>query len=113
MLKEEIANREQHVLSLYRSIFDECTSLPSSSQSSGVTSPAHAKVRKHPSVISSAFCSSKKFPLQHFQVLTSIKESVKGGGSGSFVGPVKSKIRGEFSDSAKVRLSLEMYLQNI
>ncbi|XP_078176682.1 uncharacterized protein LOC144571307 isoform X2 [Carex rostrata] len=102
MLKEEIANREQHVLSLYRSIFDECTSLPSSSQSSGVTSPAHAKVRKHPSVISSAFCSSKKFPLQHFQVLTSIKESVKGGGSGSFVGPVKSKIRGEFSDSAKL-----------
>ncbi|KAJ4800244.1 hypothetical protein LUZ62_051490 [Rhynchospora pubera] len=101
MLEEEIANREQHVLSLYRSIFDECMSLPSSSQSSGVTSPAHAKVRKHPTVISSAFCSSKKFPLQHLQVLTSIKESGKGG-SGSCVGSVKSKIRDESSDSAKL-----------
>lgn len=113
MLEEEIANREQHVLSLYRSIFDECMSLPSSSQSSGVTSPAHAKVRKHPSVISSAFCSSKKFPLQHFQILTSIKESGKGGGSGSCVGTVKSKIKGEFSDFAKVRLFLEMHSHKV
>jgi hypothetical protein len=105
MLEEEIANREQHVLSLYRSIFEECTSLPTSSQSSGVTSPAHAKVRKHPSVISSSFCSSKKFPLQHLQVLTSIKESMKGGGSGNCVGSMRSKIRCEFSGSAKVSFS--------
>ncbi|XP_010258879.1 PREDICTED: uncharacterized protein LOC104598490 isoform X2 [Nelumbo nucifera] len=80
LLEEEVANREQHVLSLYRSIFDHCISGAPSGQSSGITSPAHPKneVRKHPSVISSAFCSStKKFPLQPFQVLASIKESRK------------------------------------
>ncbi|KAG0449620.1 hypothetical protein HPP92_027284 [Vanilla planifolia] len=37
LLEEEIANREQHVLSLYRSIFDQLA--PSSRQSSVVDSP--------------------------------------------------------------------------
>ena len=41
LLEEEIANREQHVLSLYRSIFDQCVSGPSSGQSSGISSPFH------------------------------------------------------------------------
>ncbi|XP_042392524.1 uncharacterized protein LOC121983904 isoform X1 [Zingiber officinale] len=79
LLEEEIVNREQHVLSLYRSIFDQCISQPSSAHSSGMTSPAHSNPktgsRKHPSIISSSFCSSKKFRLQPFQVLTSIRES--------------------------------------
>ncbi|KAG0457315.1 hypothetical protein HPP92_022472 [Vanilla planifolia] len=76
LLEEEIANREQHVLSLYRSIFDQLA--PSSRQSSVVDSP-HTKntARKHPSIISSAFCSSKNFSLSPFQVFTSIKESGK------------------------------------
>ncbi|KAM0883134.1 hypothetical protein ACQ4PT_031824 [Festuca glaucescens] len=43
LLEEEIANREQHVLTLYRSIFDQCVSGPSSGQISGISSPAHAK----------------------------------------------------------------------
>ncbi|KAF8379212.1 hypothetical protein HHK36_028642 [Tetracentron sinense] len=79
LLEEEVANREQHVLSLYRSIFDHCVSGAPSKQSSGMNSPAHTKneVRKHPSIISSAFCSSKKFPLQPFQALASIKDSGK------------------------------------
>ncbi|CAL9165557.1 unnamed protein product [Musa hybrid cultivar] len=78
LLEEEISNREQHVLSLYRSIFDQCVSQPTSAHSSGMASPAHSKsggARKHPSIISSSFCSSKKFRLQPFQVLASIKES--------------------------------------
>ncbi|OIT34639.1 PREDICTED: uncharacterized protein LOC109244413 isoform X1 [Nicotiana attenuata] len=76
LLEEEVANREQHVLSLYRSIFEECISRPSSEQSSVMTSPAHSKAesRKHPSIISSAFCSSKKFPLRTFQALAAINE---------------------------------------
>ncbi|XP_043716992.1 uncharacterized protein LOC122665006 isoform X3 [Telopea speciosissima] len=80
LLEEEVANREQHVLSLYRNIFDHCISGAPSGKSSSLSSPAHTKneVRKHPSIISSAFCSSsKKFPLQHFQVLSSAKESSK------------------------------------
>ncbi|KAJ4956607.1 hypothetical protein NE237_013390 [Protea cynaroides] len=80
LLEEEVANREQHVLSLYRNIFDNCISEAPSGKSSGMSSPAHTKneVRKHPSIISSSFCStSKKFPLQHFQVLSSAKESRK------------------------------------
>ncbi|KAK4338236.1 hypothetical protein RND71_042723 [Anisodus tanguticus] len=76
ILEEEVANREQHVLSLYRSVFEECISRPSSEQSSVMTSPAHNKVasRKHPSIISSAFCSSKKFPLRTFQALAAIND---------------------------------------
>ncbi|XWS49117.1 hypothetical protein CRYUN_Cryun13aG0136200 [Craigia yunnanensis] len=77
LLEEEVANREQHVLSLYRSIFDHCVSRPPSEQSSGKASPAHAKhtSRKHPSIISSAFCSSKKFPLRPLQALVSTNDS--------------------------------------
>lgn len=76
LLEEEVANREQQVLSLYRSVFEECVSRPSSEQSSVMTSPAHNKVesRKHPSIISSAFCSSKKFPLRTFQALAAIND---------------------------------------
>ncbi|KAM7525558.1 hypothetical protein LguiA_015460 [Lonicera macranthoides] len=79
LLEEEVANREQHVLSLYRSIFEHCTSRPPSEQNSGKNSPAHAKVnsRKHPSIISSAFCSSKKFPLPPFHALAAISDSGK------------------------------------
>ncbi|XVF51760.1 hypothetical protein PTKIN_Ptkin04bG0210400 [Pterospermum kingtungense] len=79
LLEEEVANREQHVLSLYRSIFDHCVSRPPSGQSSGKPSPAHPKhtSRKHPSIISSAFCSSKKFPLRPFQALVSTNNSGK------------------------------------
>ncbi|KAL6007801.1 hypothetical protein ACLOJK_033303 [Asimina triloba] len=73
LLEEEVANREQHVLTLYRNIFEQCASGPPSQQNSVVASPVHMKkneVRKHPSIISSAFCSSKKFPLEPFQVLS-------------------------------------------
>ncbi|XP_028107753.1 uncharacterized protein LOC114306672 isoform X2 [Camellia sinensis] len=79
LLEEEVANREQHVLSLYRSIFEQCVSRPTSGKNSGMTSPAHTKneSRKHPSIISSAFCSAKKFPLRPFQALTSINDSGK------------------------------------
>ncbi|XP_021757798.1 uncharacterized protein LOC110722806 [Chenopodium quinoa] len=66
LLEEEVSNREQHVLTLYRNIFDQCASQPSSVQTSSLSSPVHTKnkPRKHPSIISSAFCSSKKFPLR-------------------------------------------------
>ncbi|KAL3331106.1 hypothetical protein AABB24_034753 [Solanum stoloniferum] len=76
LLEEEVANREQQVLSLYRSVFEECISRPSSEQSLVRTSPAHNKAesRKHPSIISSAFCSSKKFPLRTFQALAAIND---------------------------------------
>ncbi|KAI3408035.1 uncharacterized protein J3R85_020515 [Psidium guajava] len=79
LLEQEVASREQHVLSLYRSIFDQCTSQPSSEQSSSVASPAHTKQapRKHPSIISSAFCSSKKLPLRPLQALTSTDDRVR------------------------------------
>ncbi|KAJ7944736.1 Protein of unknown function, DUF547 [Quillaja saponaria] len=77
LLEEEVANREQHVLTLYRSIFKHSVSQPPSGQNSGMVSPAHIKhdSRKHPSIISSAFCSSKKFPLRPLQALISLKES--------------------------------------
>ncbi|GAV72837.1 DUF547 domain-containing protein/Lzipper-MIP1 domain-containing protein [Cephalotus follicularis] len=79
LLEEEVSNREQHVLTLYRSIFEQCVSRPPSEQNSGVASPAHTKhgSRKHPSIISSAFCSSKKFPLRPLQALVSINDSGK------------------------------------
>lgn len=79
LLEEEVANREQHVLSLYRTIFDNCVSRPPSEQNSVMTSPAHTKhgTRKHPSIISSAFCSSKKFPLRPLQALVSIDDPWK------------------------------------
>lgn len=76
LLEEEVANREKHVLSLYRSIFEQCASRPPSEQSSSVASPAHTKhiSKRHPSIISSAFCSSKKFPLRPLQALVSIND---------------------------------------
>lgn len=76
LLEEEVANREKHVLSLYRSIFEQCASRPPSEQSSSVASPAHTKhiPRRHPSIISSAFCSSKKFPLRPLQALVAIND---------------------------------------
>lgn len=79
LLEEEVANREQHVLSLYRSIFENSVSRPSSEQSSVMTSPAHTKneARKHPSIISSAFCSSKNFPLRHLHALATKNGSGK------------------------------------
>lgn len=79
LLEEEVANREHHVLSLYRNIFDKCVSQPPSEQNSVMTSPAHTKhgSRKHPSIISSAFCSSKKFPLHPLQALVSIDDPWK------------------------------------
>uniref|UniRef100_A0A2N9FH25 DUF547 domain-containing protein n=1 Tax=Fagus sylvatica TaxID=28930 RepID=A0A2N9FH25_FAGSY len=79
LLEEEVANREQHVLSLYRTIFDNCASRPPSAQNSGKASPAHTKhgSRKHPSIISSAFCSSKKFPLQPLQALVCMDDRWK------------------------------------
>ncbi|KAM7272545.1 hypothetical protein ACFE04_027208 [Oxalis oulophora] len=79
LLEEEVANREQRVLSLYRSIFEQRVSLPPSEQNSGKNSPAHIKQtsRKHPSIISSAFCSSKMFPLRPLQALVSVNDSAK------------------------------------
>ncbi|PRQ18222.1 putative ternary complex factor MIP1, leucine-zipper [Rosa chinensis] len=79
LLEEEVANREQHVLSLYRSIFEQCVSKPPSEQNSLVASPAHMKngSRKHPSIISSAFCSAKNFPFRHFRALVAIDDSGK------------------------------------
>ncbi|KAH7549629.1 hypothetical protein ACOSQ2_025761 [Xanthoceras sorbifolium] len=76
LLEEEVANREQHVLSMYRSIFENCVSQPPSEKSSSMASPAHAKhaSKKHPSIISSAFCSSKKFPLRPLQALVSVND---------------------------------------
>ncbi|ESW27666.1 hypothetical protein PHAVU_003G221500 [Phaseolus vulgaris] len=73
LLEEEVTSREQQVLSLYRSIFEQCVSRPSSQQSSAIASPAHIRQgsRKHPSIISSAFCSSKKSPLRPLQALVS------------------------------------------
>lgn len=79
LLEQEVANREQHVLSLYRSIFEHCVSQVPSEQSSAMASPAHKKhaSKKHPSIISSAFCSSKKFHLRPLQSLVSVSEHQK------------------------------------
>ncbi|KAM3409826.1 hypothetical protein ACQJBY_002226 [Aegilops geniculata] len=104
LLEEEIANREQHVLSLYRSIFDQCVSGPSSGQSSGISSPAHAKSissrtrRRQSSIISSAFCSSKKLPLQPFHIMTSVSES------GRTKNMLKTKIKHESFSSETLDL---------
>ncbi|CAI0413232.1 unnamed protein product [Linum tenue] len=90
LLEQEVTNREQHVLTLYRTIFDQCvtsTSRATSQQSSNVASPSHPPPpapakhlsspssnhnKKHPRIISSAFCSSKLFPLRPLQSLVSI-----------------------------------------
>lgn len=112
LLEEEVANREQHVLSLYRSIFEQCTSRPSSQQCSVVTSPAHSKSesRKHPSIISSAFCSSKKFPLRTLQALATMNDSVKRNSQSKtkhasfFSGKTEQHIQKSCSENAKVNL---------
>ncbi|WCJ25902.1 hypothetical protein M5689_007755 [Euphorbia peplus] len=80
LLEEEVANREQQVLSLYRNIFEQSVSRASSEQNSSVASPARGAKhtsRKHPSVISNAFCSSKNFPFKPLQVLVSMTGSGK------------------------------------
>lgn len=112
LLEEEVANREQHVLSLYRSIFENCVSKPSSQQNSVTASPAHGKheSRKHPSIISSAFCSSRKFPLgplQPFSVNDLGKRTSNAGPNSLFGG--KSDISmGKTSGTAKVHLIVNM-----
>ncbi|EOA15309.1 hypothetical protein CARUB_v100261271mg, partial [Capsella rubella] len=78
LLEAEVANREHHVLSLYRSIFEQTVSRASSEQSSVISSPAHRikqPPRKHPSVISNAFCSSKNFPPRPWHALVTFKDS--------------------------------------
>ncbi|KAG7532356.1 hypothetical protein ISN45_Aa08g000480 [Arabidopsis thaliana x Arabidopsis arenosa] len=80
LLEAEVANREHHVLSLYRSIFEQTVSRASSEQSSSISSPAHhikQPPRKHPSVISNAFCSSKNFPLKPWHAMVTFKDSSK------------------------------------
>ncbi|KAL5582924.1 hypothetical protein UlMin_015366 [Ulmus minor] len=61
-LEEEVANREQQVLSLYRNVFEHCVSRTPCEQNSSVASPAHPKhkSRKHPSVISIYFLPLEK-----------------------------------------------------
>ncbi|PIA50245.1 hypothetical protein AQUCO_01300764v1 [Aquilegia coerulea] len=106
LLEEEVASREQHVLSLYRSIFENCVSSAPSRQSSGMTSPAHSKaeVRKHPSIISSTFCSSsKKMPLQPFQALASIKEFRNRNGSIQSKSRHSSMLSGQINNSVENR----------
>ncbi|KAI7749691.1 hypothetical protein M8C21_008911 [Ambrosia artemisiifolia] len=82
LLEEEVMNREQHVLSLYRTMFEQCVSRPSSAQGSLLTSPAHAiakkESRKHPTIISNTFCSSKNFPFWKFHALSTINVPGKG-----------------------------------
>lgn len=121
LLEKEVANREQHVLSLYRSIFDQCLSTAPSEQSSVMTSPAHTKneVKKHPSIISSTFCSSKKFPLHSLQVLTSRRDSGKKNMLQSktrhaslFGGKTNIHNSGNFSDTMKVLGRPPTYVKN-
>lgn len=77
LLEAEVMNHKHHVLSLYRSIFEQTISRTSSVQSSGISSPAHhikQPPRKHPSVISNTFCSSNNFPLKPWHVLVTFKK---------------------------------------
>lgn len=97
---------------MYRNIFDHCLSRVPSEQSSLMTSPAHTKneVREHPSIISSTFCSSKKFHLQAIQLLATEKDSRKKNmlqqsrrRHASMLGwKTNIHIDGNFSDPAKV-----------
>ncbi|XP_019095781.1 PREDICTED: uncharacterized protein LOC104760154 [Camelina sativa] len=79
LLEAEVANREHHVLSLYRSIFEQTVSRASSEQSSVISSPAHQikqqPPKRHPSVISNAFCSSMSFPTKPWHALVAFKDS--------------------------------------
>ncbi|XP_010494969.1 PREDICTED: uncharacterized protein LOC104772024 isoform X2 [Camelina sativa] len=79
LLEAEVANREHHVLSLYRSIFEQTVSRASSEQSSVISSPAHQikqqPPKRHPSVISNAFCSSMSFPTKPWHALVAFKDT--------------------------------------
>ncbi|KAL5573224.1 hypothetical protein UlMin_022821 [Ulmus minor] len=66
-LEEEVTNREQQVLSLYRNVFEHCVSRTPCEQNSSVASPCHFKL----------FSSSRKFPLRPLQALVSIDDSGK------------------------------------
>ncbi|KAG5102433.1 hypothetical protein JHK84_047402 [Glycine max] len=74
LLEEEVINREQQVLSLYRSIFEQCVSRSTSQQSSAVASPAHTRQgsRKHPKLALKIMWQIHKLPgartppLRHF-----------------------------------------------
>ena len=59
LLAKEFINREQQVLSVYMSVFEQCVSRSTSQQSSVVSSPAHTRQ------------GSKKFPLRTLQGLVS------------------------------------------
>lgn len=106
LLEEEVANREQHVLSLYRSIFENCVSKTSSQQSSVTVSPAHGKheSKKHPSIISSAFCSSRKFPLGPLQTFSvnDLGKRASNAGPNSLLGGKGDISTGKISGPAKV-----------
>ncbi|KAG7016885.1 hypothetical protein SDJN02_21996 [Cucurbita argyrosperma subsp. argyrosperma] len=110
LLEEEVANREQHVLSLYRSIFENCVSKTSSQQSSVTVSPAHGKheSKKHPSIISSAFCSSRKFPLGPLQPFSvnDLGKRASNAGPNSLLGGKGDISTGKISGPAKVREAL-------
>ncbi|XP_023549586.1 uncharacterized protein LOC111808043 isoform X1 [Cucurbita pepo subsp. pepo] len=110
LLEEEVANREQHVLSLYRSIFENCVSKTSSQQSSVTVSPAHGKheSKKHPSIISSAFCSSRKFPLGPLQTFSvnDLGKRASNAGPNSLLGGKGDVSTGKISGPAKVREAL-------
>ncbi|KAI3687220.1 hypothetical protein L1987_80914 [Smallanthus sonchifolius] len=108
LLEEEVMNREQHVLSLYRTIFEQCVSRPSSAQGSVLTSPAHAipkESRKHPTIISSAFCSSKSFPFWKFHDLSTINAPGKGN-------LLQSRTRGASLSSSKANNGFESMCSN-
>ena len=73
MLEEEVTNREQYILSLYRNIFYQCIVGSLSTQNSSKTSPAHANYEEKnmPSMISRTFCTPIKFPPPHHYVSAS------------------------------------------
>eukprot|EP01018_Ginkgo_biloba_P002562 Gb_33725 [translate_table: standard] len=64
MLEEEVNDREQHVLSLYRSVFDQCRAGSPSKQYLNKVSPSHVKYegKRLSATISRAICTSNKFP---------------------------------------------------
>ncbi|OAO89581.1 hypothetical protein AXX17_AT5G45830 [Arabidopsis thaliana] len=79
LLEAEVTNREHHVLSLYRSIFEQTVSRAPSEQSSSISSPAHhikqPPRKQDPNVISNAFCSSNNFPLKPWHAMVTLKDS--------------------------------------
>lgn len=73
VLEEEVTNREQYILSLYRNIFDQCIVGSLSTQNSNKTSPAHANYedKNLPSMISRTLCTPSKFLPPHHYVSAS------------------------------------------